>query len=676
MIPVLTNKNIKFYLILLSIILSFVLTGCSILPTLPKAEVLAASKVMDINGRLIRNLFRENRVEVPIDQIPVVTRNAFVAVEDARFYKHHGLDVAGIIRALVKDIKAGKLVEGGSTITQQTVKNLYLTREKTFLRKFREAWLALLFERKYTKDKILEMYLNQIYFGEGAYGIEVAAQTYFGKPARELDLAESSLLAGLTKSPNAYSPYENREAAKKRQKVVLSRMEEVGMISRSEADQAYTKKLVFTSSVKKQGTAPYFVDEVIKYVTTKYENGANLLFTGGLTIETSLDLEMQKAAETAFTEGLAANDPKLNGALVAVDPNNGQIRALVGGRDFARSKFNRAMMAKRQPGSAFKPFLYTAAIDMGYTAGTTINCEPVSFPVAGGTPYQPADYGSVPYHNRPFTLKEALATSDNVVAVKLANEIKPASVVDYARKMGIESSLRPYLSIALGTSEITPLELVRGYAALANGGKRVKPLLILRIKDRDGKTLEDNRPESTQVVDSKTAYIVTDMMKAVLATGGTAANVADVVGRPAAGKTGTTQAYRDAWFAGFTPELAAAVFIGYDDANKSVGSTGGRMAAPIWARFISLALANRPVQDFPVPPGIVRVKICGDSGLLATPASTNIIDAAFVAGSEPTQSCAIHDISGAPQQRTGEIPAPGEQQVPRFFEWLKRWRSR
>lgn len=665
-------------LILLLAFFSFLTAGCSVLPELPKPEVAMASRVLDVKGRVIRTLYRENRVQVPIKQIPEITRKAFIAVEDSRFYQHHGINLPSIARAVLRNIKAGKLVEGASTITQQTAKNLYLSREKTFLRKIKEAWLALLLERKYSKDQILEMYLNQIYFGEGAYGIEVAAETYFGKPARELNLAESAMLAGLPKAPNTYTPFQNWEGAKKRQKIVLNRMADLGMITRAEADRAYAERLILSSSAKNKGKAPYFIDEVVKYVTTKYESGANLLFAGGLTIETSLDLDMQSAAETAFTEGLAAKDPGLNGALVAMDPANGQVRALVGGRDFTRSKFNRAVMARRQPGSAFKPFLYTAAIDMGYTAGTVLTCEPVSFPVPGGAPYRPADYGSVPYHNRSFTLKEALAVSDNVVAVKLANEINPASIVDYAKKMGVDSKLRPYLSLALGTSEITPLELNRGYAALANGGKKVKPLLILKIKDKNGRLLEENRPEISPVLDPKTAYIVTDMMRAVLAPGGTAANVAGVVGRPAAGKTGTTQDYRDAWFAGFTPELVATVYIGYDAPNKSVGATGGKISAPIWARFVALALKDRPVQDFPAPEGIVRVKICADSGLLATPYSPNVIEGVFVAGTEPTQNCGLHDFSGTPpgQTETGETPAPGGNRAPRFIEWLKSWRLR
>lgn len=654
----------------------FMAAGCTVLPGLPKPEVAAASRVLDVNGQVIRTLYRENRVQIPIEQIPVLTRKAFVAVEDARFYQHHGIDLEGIARAILRNIKAGKLVEGASTITQQTARNLYLSREKTFLRKIKEAWLALLLERKYTKNQILEMYLNQIYFGEGAYGIEVAAQTYFGKPARELTLAEGAMLAGLPKAPNTYTPFQNWEGAKNRQKIVLNRMAELGMLTPAEADQAYAERLILASSTKTKGKAPYFIDEVVKYVTSKYENGANLLFTGGLTIETTLDLNMQSAAETAFAQGLAARDPRLDGALVAMDAANGQIRALVGGRDFTRSKFNRAIMAKRQPGSAFKPFLYTAAIDMGYTAGTILTCEPVSFPVPGSAPYRPTDYGSVPYHNRPFTLKEALAASDNVVAVKLANEIKPASIVDYAKKMGIDSNLRPYLSLALGTSEISPLELNRGYAPLANGGNKVKPLSILRITDKDGRVLEENRPEILPVLDPKTAYIVTDMLQSVLAPGGTAASVAGTVRRQAAGKTGTTQDYRDAWFAGFTPELVATVYIGYDDPKKSVGATGGTIAAPIWANFVNLALKDRPVQAFSVPDGLVQVKICADSGLLATPYSPSTIDAVFVAGTEPTQNCGLHDFSGSPpgQTETGENPAPGGNQAPRFFDWLKRWR--
>jgi len=617
--------------------------GCSAL-SLPKPQMMTASRVLDINNLPVTSLFKENRVQISIKEIPEVTQNAFIAVEDVRFYRHFGLDPIRILGAAWTDIKAGKFVEGGSTITQQTAKNLFLTREKTFGRKLIEAWLAIQLEIKYTKKQILEMYLNQIYFGQGAYGIETAAQTYFGKAAASLDLAESALLAGLPKAPNTYSPFQNWQGAEARQDIVLNRMVEAGFISSEEAEKARGEKLVLKSSSSAgEGKAPYFVNEVIKYVTEKYEDGAALLFSGGLTVYTTLDLNMQKAAENSFNNGLAGRSTSLEGALVAIDPTNGYIKAMVGGRDFSRSKFNRAVQAKRQPGSAFKPFLYTAAIDLGYTQGSTLTCEPVEFPDGtGGRVYKPTDFGTTPYHYRPFTLREALAISDNVLAVKLASEIGPAAIVDYAQKLGITSKLRPYLSLALGTSEVTPLELTGAYGTLASGGIKNEPLFILKIVDKNGQVLEENKPRSQRVISETTAFLVTDMLMSVVQPGGTAGSVSSVVARAAAGKTGTTQNFHDAWFVGYTPNLTAGVYIGYDDPGKSVGATGGGLAAPIWANFIAKALQDTAKTDFSVPQDIVRVTICADSGLLATENSPKTLPASFAAGTEPQQYCGLH----------------------------------
>ncbi|MCL6561147.1 MAG: penicillin-binding protein, partial [Firmicutes bacterium] len=376
---------------------------------------------------------------------------------------------------------------------------------------------------------------------------------------------------------------------------------------------------------------------VIKYFEQNYPNGLETLYSGGLTIYTTIDLKMQEAAEQALTQGLSGSDPQLNGALVAVDPKTGYIKAMVGGRDYGKSQLNRSL-SKRQPGSAFKPFLYAAAIDHGYTAGTTITCEPVSFNQAGGGVYQPKDYQGG-YHYRPFTLKEALYTSDNVVAIRLADQVGPSTVAAYARRMGIQSTLRPYLSLPLGTSEVTPLEMAGAFGTLANGGVRSEPYYIRKVVDGAGRILEENRPKLEQALDAKTAYIVTDMLTGVLKPGGTASNIAGIINRPAAGKTGTTEDYRDAWFVGYTPDLAAAVYVGYDEENKGVGLTGGQLAAPIWARFMNEALKDAEPSDFPVPGGIVKVNICADDGLLAGGTNTRVIEAAFVQGTEPTSVC-------------------------------------
>lgn len=679
------GKFLKLLILMVFICLPVFLTsGCSF-GTLPEPSITEATKIYDVHNNLITTLYKENRIQVSINEIPKITQQAFVAVEDARFYKHYGVDPIRIIGAAYKDIKAGELAEGGSTITQQTVKNLYLSREKTFSRKLTEAWYAILLERKYTKDEILAMYLNQVYFGQGAYGIEVAAKTYFDKSASQLDLAESALLAGLLKAPNSYNPYQNWEGAKKRQKIVLDRMVEVKYITAEQAKEAEDEKLILKSGITKANEAPYVVSEVIKYVTDKYEDGAQMLYSGGLSIHTGIDLNMQKAAASALEKQLESKSKTLDGALVAVDPSTGQIRAMVGGKDYATSKFNRATQAKRQPGSAFKPFLYTAAIDNGKTQASTITCEPVSYPQDNGTTYSPTDYGSTPYHNKPFTLKKALSISDNIVAVKLNSELGPGLLVDYANKMGIKSKLRAYLSLALGTSEVTPLEITGAYATLASGGIQIDPYLITKITDSKGGILEEIRPVRKRVISSQTAYLVTDMMTAVLAPGGTASSLSPIIGRTAAGKTGTTQNYQDAWFVGFTPQLAAGVYIGHDDPKKTVGIPGGQISGPIWANFMAEALKDVPDEGFPVPDNIVTVDVCSDTGLLATAYSPETIKASFVAGTEPTEYCPVHPDPYAPYNQPNQDnlnnnengnqgPGQGNNTIPRlrqrFFDWF------
>lgn len=618
-------------MLLLLLILASLVAGCTSLALPP--ELPTPSKVFDAQGRLIATLSPQKRIPVPLKDISPYMQQAIVAIEDARFYQHHGIDPVGLLRALYHNIRAGKIVEGGSTITQQLAKNMFLSPERTTRRKIKELWLTIQLERRYSKQEILQMYLNQIYFGQGAYGIEMAARTYFDKSARELDLGESAMLAGIVRAPSLYNPATNLNGARERQSLVLQRMVELGMITPEEAREARQKPLHPQNRLAGQTRAAYFVAEIVKYLQEKFPDQPDLAYTGGLHIHTTLDFDVQEAAEKTFQEGFAQQDPALEGALVAYDPRTGHVKAMIGGKDFSRSQFNRAL-ARNQPGSAFKPFLYAAAIDRGYTAATTVECKPVSYEIPGQPPYQPRDFNGG-YHNRPFTLKEALYTSDNVVAVELNNRLKPQTLVAYARRMGITSPLRPYLSLALGTSEVTPLEMVRAYGPLANGGVLARPLLITKILDQKGRVLEENSPQLQQVLDPKTAYIVTDMLKGVLEPGGTAAAAGALLDRPAAGKTGTTAHFRDAWFVGYTPQLVTAVYIGYDDKSRSVGATGGQLAAPLWAKFMAAALRDEPEDDFPVPEDIVFVDICADDGLRATPFSSRVIKAAFVKGTEP-----------------------------------------
>ncbi|MHB1042880.1 MAG: transglycosylase domain-containing protein [Eubacteriales bacterium] len=618
------------------VIVNFIIAGCSIKSLiLPEAPVPAA--IYDVNGEFIGSVSRENRLPVSLDNVSRYMQEAIVAIEDSRFYSHHGIDPFGVARAAVRDIQAGRIVEGGSTITQQLAKNLYLSQNRSIWRKLKELVLTVQLERKYTKKEILEMYLNQIYFGQGAYGIEAAARTYFNKPAKELGLAESAMLAGIPRAPSLYAPSQNWEAAKERQATVLDRMKELGIIDSEKAKSAEEEFLQPAKAQRNFQIAPYFVSEIVNSFEKNSGGGSEKLYSGGLSVYTTLDLKMQEAAEKAIAVGLSGLDPKLEGALVAVDPRTGDIRAMVGGRDFSRSQYNRAL-AVIQPGSSFKPFLYAAAIDSRYTAGSTITCEPIVFKRPGETTYQPRDYQGG-YHYRPFTLKEALYTSDNVVAVRLNDMLGPDKTVSCARRMGIESPLNPVLSLPLGTSEVTPLEMARAFGVLANNGVKASTRSVLEIRDRSGRIIESHRASLEPVIDGKTAYIVTDMLTAVLQPGGTAANVAGLISRPAAGKTGTTENFRDAWFVGYTPELAAAVYIGYDDKSKSVGATGGQMAAPIWAGFMGEALKDKPVTDFFMPDGLVRLKICPDDGLLAGPFNTKWMEAVFVRGTEPAAYC-------------------------------------
>ncbi|AEG59944.1 transglycosylase domain-containing protein [Desulforamulus ruminis] len=609
------------------------LIGCTSAGTMEPPEVPVPSKIVDANNRLITTVSQVNTVPVELDQISIHLQQAIVAIEDERFYQHQGIDFKGLGRAVYQNLISRKIVQGGSTITQQLAKNLYLGPERTFARKAKEIYYTFQLERKYTKKEILNMYLNHVYFGQGAYGIEAAARTYFNKSAADLTLGESAMLAGLPRAPSYYAPTTNLQGAKERQSVVLARMVELGIISPEEAQAAREETIEPQKQSENLKQAPYFVAEIIKYIESKYPDGLEMLYSSGLTIQTSLDLELQKTAEQALRQGLEKINPEINGALVAVDPTNGYIKAMVGGRDWQKSQFNRAL-AKMQPGSAFKPFLYTAAIDAGYTAATVLTCEPQTYRQEGAPPYTPKDH-KVGYHYRPFILKQALAISDNVIAVKLANMLGPEAIVRFAQAMGVESSLRPYLSLALGTSEVTPLEMATAFGPLAQAGIRTKPLYILKITDSNGRVLEEYTPQRAKVLDEKVAYIVTDMLRAAVTTGGTAAQLSQQVHRPIAGKTGTTEDYTNAWFVGYTPGLVASVYVGYDDKSKRVGLTGSDVAAPIWAQFMEQGLKDTPVEDFKEPDGVTRMEVSTTDGLKATELTEEKMEAVFVEGTEP-----------------------------------------
>ncbi|MTI82220.1 MAG: PBP1A family penicillin-binding protein [Firmicutes bacterium] len=631
------NRKITRVIMILLICLVTVV-GCSLQTGLPEPKVPVASRIFDSSGRLITTIGNYYRIPVKQDEISPYMKQAVVAVEDERFNEHYGVDPVGIIRAAYRNLRAQKVVEGGSTITQQLAKNLYLTHQRTFTRKIKEMYYALLLERNYTKEEILNKYLNTVYFGEGCYGVEAAANKFFDKQSKELTLPESAMLAGFVKAPSFYSNPENIEKTRERQRIVLHRMQQLNYITMHEMQQAVNAEVEVLPVLEPASKAGYFVAELIEKLEEKLPGGKDELYTGGLKIESTLDLDKQQVAEKVVNEKLK-NKEGLQAALVAMNPANGHVVAMVGGGDYSQTQYNRAL-AQRQPGSAFKPFVYAAALEHGYTAASTFYCGPVEFNKAGREEsYKPTDYKE-DYHNRHFTLKEALKISDNVVAVQLNVQIGPRTVADLARRMGITSKLDPYESLALGTSEVTPLEMAQAYAALANGGIGVEPIYFTRVLDRDGHVIATRRSKLTRVLDENHAFIITDMLKSVLEPEGTAGHL--VINRPAAGKTGTTDEYHDAWFVGYTMELSAAVYVGYDKDNEEkaqVVGTGGTTAGPIWEKFINDTMKNESIKEFKQPKDIVFKEVCARDGLLATPASTDIIKVAFEKGTEPIAYC-------------------------------------
>lgn len=621
-------------------ILIFVAVSSGFSLQLPTFQVPQPSVIYDVNGKVIRGLSEENQIVISFDEIPDSFKKAIIAVEDKNFYRHHGVDLSGILRALIADLKARQVVAGGSTITQQTAKTLYLTNERTLTRKIKELWYTAILERRYSKDEILALYCNSIYFGQGATGIEVASRTFFGKSANQLTVAESALLAGLPNYPSGYDPYEYPQRAKERQAVVLERMVAEGYITSAESKNIAKTPLIYKRAVFSSGDAPYFVAMIKQYLIEQY--GEKMVFQGGMKVYTTLDLTMQRTAERAISDGLKNRPAGMQSALVALDVGSGQIRAMVGGRDFASSSYNRAF-ASRQPGSTFKPFMYSLAISSGWTEADMLPCKEVEFAVAGSPPYKPTDYGNEPYHWRDFTLKEAVMKSDNVVAVTLNERLGPARVARYTQNFGF-SDIKPVLSLPLGSTEVTPLQMAAGYAAFANKGLYSTPYSIVRVQNAGGKVLEEHRPQQKRAVSAENAYIVTDMLTGVMQSGGTGSHLKATVGRPCAGKTGTTDEFKDAWFVGYTPYLCCAVWVGYDD-NRQVNQAGGVVAGPIWAGFMGQASAAFQPTDFPVPAGIKRLNICMDSGLVAAESCPRTVSMAFIGNSEPGQICYWHQYS-------------------------------
>jgi penicillin-binding protein 1A len=518
--------------------------------------------VYDEDGAVIGEFFLEKREAVALDRVPVVLRQAIIAAEDANFYQHAGLDFEGIVRALIKNVLAGEIVQGGSTITQQVVKSLLLTPERRWKRKIREAILAYRLEKSLSKDEILYLYLNQIYFGNGAYGVQAASQVYFGHDVSTVNLAEAAMLAGLPQAPTRYSPTRNPELARQRQHYVLGQMLNERMIRERQLAEAVKQEIsVLPVRDANLEIAPYFIDYVREYLLQRY--GKDQTFCGGLRVYTSLRKEEQRAAEQALKVGIGAyrkrhpgtasgeDGEPVQGALLSMDLPEGYIRAMVGGDDYRVSQFNRAVLAKRQPGSSIKPLIYAAAFDKGYTPASIVVDSPVVFedPVLERT-WKPQNYTRK--FVGPTTLRDALTHSRNVVTIKILRDIGVPYAVEYMKRLGMESPLSPYLSLGLGTSETTLLEMVRAYSTFACQGAQPQPLFIHRVTDAQGNVLEENRAQVREVISPETAYLVTSLLQSVVTEG--TGRVVSSLGIPCAGKTGTTNEFRDAWFIGFTPD--------------------------------------------------------------------------------------------------------------------------
>lgn len=609
-----SNWKRSFWIVFILFVLIVAGAGCgflsatmSNLPDVANVKPAASSQIYDVHGNLIETVHsEENRLPVKLSQVPKNLQNAFIATEDNRFYSHHGIDPVGILRAVWVNLKGDGVAEGGSTITQQLARNAFLNQDRTLKRKIMEALLALRIEQHYTKQEILEMYLNQIYFGQGAYGVETAAKVYFGKNVQDLDLAQCAILAGLPQSPNYYSPFNNLKAAKERQAVVLGQMVKYNYIDQATADEAKNADLGLRdkSETRSNNDASYFIDYVISVVAEKY--GDDAIYKDGLKIYTTIDMDAQKAAVDAmkelpdfYTDDNGLQQPQ--GALVAINPHNGYIVAMVGGR--GNDSFNRATMAERQPGSSFKPFVYLTALQQGMTPGTTFNDEKVDF-----NGWSPKNYEGT--HDGTITMRQALIHSNNVAAVLAADKVGMSNVLANAEKMGIttlDDKADDNLAAALGglSHGVKPIDMAAAYSVLANGGTEVKPIAITKIVDRTGTIVEEASPDDKRIVDAKDAYVLTNMLQDVISSGtGRNANI----GRPAAGKTGTTDEEKDAWFAGYTPDLVAVVWMGDDSGGETLhGITGGNTPAVIWGEFMRAALADVPPSDFPVPAGAASI---------------------------------------------------------------------
>lgn len=693
-------------LILAAVVVIYFSRGLPSLEELERVQPKLATLVYSSDGHVLKEFAVESRIALPYEAIPQTMIDAVMSIEDRRFYTHWGVDLKRTLKAAYVDLIHWGRIQGASTLTQQLARNLFLTMEVTWRRKIKEALTAIRIERTYSKKEILEMYMNQVYFRRGAYGIQSAAQEYFGKNAEELSLEEYALLAAQLKGPG-YSPFLYPDRALQRRNLVLKVMADCGKISRAEMQEAQTRPLGVRPKQEEIGEAPYFTEHIRRQLKADPRYGTEAIYERGLSVYTTLNLKLQKIAEEvlqrklaefqapideriarieqaaatqarmdslrramsslsetedlgqsvsdALSDSLAALADSLRkthivqGALLAIEPHTGRILAMVGGRDFRESEFNRVVQALRQPGSAFKPFVYTAAIDNGYRTTDIILDTAHSVPMPDGTLWRPENYDQK--YLGPITLREGLKKSRNLVTIRLLLKIHPQQAVRYARKMGITTRIAPVYSLALGSCEATLLDLTSGFCVFPNGGVHVAPISILQIVDRDGRVSEErSQGAENEVLSAETAAIMTSMLQSVMEKGGTGYAARTWYGfkRPAGGKTGTTGNFADAWYIGFTPQIAAGVWIGFDE-KISLGKrrSGAVVALPVWAQFMKAAhdSLHLPVEDFIIPSTVVQLDICAETHQIATDYCPRVLHELFNPGTEPAERCPLHRLT-------------------------------
>jgi penicillin-binding protein 1A len=629
------------------------------------------SILYDDEGQAFASIVPEYRVFIPLSRIPTNLRRAIIAAEDARFYQHGAVDLRGMARAAIKNLLAAQVKEGGSTITQQLAKTLFLSHERTIGRKVREFELAREMEQRYTKDQILEMYLNSIYFGHGAYGVEAAARTYFSKGVAELSLPEAALLAGLPRAPGRYSPLIDVRRAKARRQYVLDRMLATGALKKTQARSASRTAVSVNPMFRGRGAAPWLVDYVRQQLDTRL--GPILVRQGGLKIYTTMNAPMQRAAVEAVKRGVATivkqkaaqkggDVPPLEAALIAMEVRTGEIKAMVGGSDYGRSQFNRAVQAQRQSGSAFKPLVYAAAFEQGLTPASLIEDAPIQFEISGsGRSETWAPENLDRRYRGSVTLRRALEESINVPTVRLIQQIGVDPVIDLARRLGITSELRREYALALGVSELSLLELTSAYQAFADGGTLSPPFAIRRVIGPGEVLLEERSPKPQQGLSKQAAFLLTSILQGVVERG--TGKSAQRIGRPVAAKTGTSQAAEDLWFLGYTPSLVAGLWLGYDQ-PRSIGAheTAGKLAAPIWVDFMKRSLGDSQIEAFSPPEGVFQASVNRRTGEPTSPSDPEAFQEYFIRKHEgppgPPSTATLSETGFPPSEVNGGTSRP------------------